>query len=465
MAPTARPLFRVQEHASEVVVNASGRCLWRRGPTSEPIPPHEISRRRAHSLGDTAYEAQPVPTATVADLEIPWEAISGRPQLRGFFKDENTVGLLRYWNLLDARNGSVVLRRAALLLFAREPLRWHPNNRLRIRNVAGSVEGFGPRLGTREREEPGPISRLAVRAAAALNRRLTVESRSDQLFRDGSLLPQQAVEECVVNALAHRNYAIEGSSIEVLVFPDRVEFKSPGKLPEPLTIADLQAQVGVHRSRNPLIMRVLRDLGLTRDQGEGMRRIFASMLQVELNEPHLEVVGDTFVVRLSTQSVYDEQTRSWIAAYGPFGLQPHERKYLILLRRAGGQLSVDKVARALDEGYDTAKENLDALETHAMVWHAYKSRSYHLVEPLNVPLERAFLVLAGANVDVTSAATELSEENLRKLAHQPDEVSFDAWLTRLKESGVVSPAGKKNWKLGKSILAYAQARALTEVGV
>jgi len=457
-------LFRVQDHATEVVVTSSGKCLWRKGATSEPIPPEEISRRRLHRLGDTSYEAQPIPTAVLADVDLPWESLLGRPHLRTFTENQDTIGILRYWNLLDARNGSVTLRRACLLLFAKEPLRWHPNNRVRIRWVAGGTEGFGARLGTREREESGPISRLAVRATMSLYQRLSVDSRADQLFNQGNLLPRQAVEECVINALAHRNYAIEGSSIEIVLFPDRVEFKSPGRLPEPLTIADLQARVGVHRSRNPLIMRVLRDLGWTRDQGEGMRRIFAAMLQVELNEPELEVVGDTFIVRLSTQSVYDEQTRSWIAAYGPFGLQPHERKYLITLRKAGGQLSVDKVARALDESYDAAKENLDALEKKSMVWHAYKSRSYHLVEPLNVPLERALKLLVDAGVNVGEAGTELSSEILREIAHQPDEVSFEAWLSRLRESGVLTPSGKKKWKLGRSLIEYASARAAGAAG-
>ena len=455
-------LFRVQEHASEVVVTSSGRCLWRKGATSEPIPPSEISRRRLHRLGDTSYEAQPIPTATLSDIALPWDSLRGRPHLNGFVERNDVAGLLRYWNLLDSRNGTVVLRRAALLLFAVDPLRWHPNNRVRLRWVAGNAEGFGARLGTKEREEPGPIARLAVRVGTTLFQRLAVESRTDQLFNQGSLLPRQAVEECLVNALAHRNYAIEGSSIEVLVYPDRVEFKSPGRLPEPLTISDLQAKVGVHRSRNPLVMRVLRDLGLTRDQGEGMRRIFAAMLQVELNEPVLEVLGDTFIVRLSTQSVYDDQTRSWIAAYGPFGLQPHERKYLITLRKAGGQLSVDKMGRLLDESYDAAKESLDALEGKSMVWHAFKSRSYHLVEPLSVPLERAYTLLVSEGVAVTTPGTEVLTDDLRRMSRQPDDVSFEAWLSRLKESGVISPSGKKKWKLGQSLIEYASTRAKEE---
>ena len=252
-------LFRVPEHA-EILVTSSGRCLWRKGAASEPVPPVEIERRRAHRLGDTAYEAQPVPGATLEDLdfsELQDRLRVDRPHLSKFLAEGDLPGLLRYWNLLDARNGSIVLRRAALLLFAREPLKWHPNNRLRIRRVQGTSEGFGRDLGTREMDVAGPILHILDVGIGTLRQRLQVDAKQESLFTTRQLLPLEAVQECVVNAAAHRNYAIQGNAIEVLIFPDRVEFKSPGKLPEPLTLGDLKLQRGVHRSRNPLVMRVL----------------------------------------------------------------------------------------------------------------------------------------------------------------------------------------------------------------
>lgn len=442
-------LFRVGEHPGAVVVTADGRCLWRRGAPArtEPVPPDEIARRRHHRLGDTAYEAQLVHEATLDDIEVPTELLASKPHLSGL-GDLRT--LLRYWNLSEGRNGSLSLRRAALLLFAKEPLRWHPNNRLRIRRVHGPTEGFGRQLGTREVEVLGPIVRIIPKAIATLRSNLEVEARTTSLFTTAQVLPPEAVDECIVNAVAHRNYAIEGAAIEVLLFPDRVEFKSPGKLPEPLTPEDLRKQQGAHRSRNPLIMRVLRDLGWSRDQGEGMRRIFGSMAQVELHTPELEQSADTFIVRLSTRSRYDEKTQAMLAAYGPFGLEPHERKYIVALSRAGGRLSVDKLARTLGVSFDTAKRTLTELDRKGLVWHGARSRTYHLVSPLSVPHERALRRLRKAGVPIQASIVVPTG----KLSSIFGVKALDS----LRESGITTPAGKGQWKLGSSLLEYARQR-------
>jgi len=155
------------------------------------------------------------------------------------------VGLLRYWNLVEQRNGSVVLRRAALLLFAKNALRWHPNNRVRIRRVLGNEPGYGQHLRSQERELLGPVAGLLADVRLVLHDLLERESRQEQLFSTSTLLPEDAVDECLVNAVVHRNYAIEGQAVEILLFPDRVEFKSPGRLLDPLTLEDLRAQKGV----------------------------------------------------------------------------------------------------------------------------------------------------------------------------------------------------------------------------
>lgn len=454
-------LFRTEASSSVVATTSDGRCLTRQRAASVPTAPQKIEQRRAHILGDRDFEALPVPLATLADLD--WELIRG-PRLMAFAAERmprvylDDVGLLRYWNLVEQRNGSVVLRQAALLLFAKEPLRWHANNRLRIRRVHDDEPGFGARLRTREREFIGPVARILPDASAALNAMLEQESREDQLFSVSQLLPREAVDECLVNAVIHRNYAIEGQAVEVLLFPDRVEFKSPGKLPDPITVADLKAQKGVHRSRNPVMMRVLRDLNWTRDQGEGMSRIFGSMRQVELHEPELEESADTFTVRLSTRSVYDPMMQLWIASYGPYGLQPQERRYMVALKLAGGRRSVDRLARQLGEAFDQVKTALARLEERSLVWHSRGSRTYRLVEPLNVPHERVYRALDRAHIAIDRSAV-LERDEIARAAGTRDQQTTSAVIDQWKQVGVLAPAGSKRYKLGESFLAYAEQRA------
>lgn len=443
-------LFRT-EASSVVATTSDGRCLIRQKAASVPAAPQKIEQRRAHLLSDRDYEALPVPEATLEDLD--WDLIRERSQFN--FDD---VALLRYWNLIEQRNGSFVLRRAALLLFAKNALRWHPNNRVRIRRVLGDDAGYGRQLRSQERELLGPIASLLGQAHLVLRRTLERESRQEELFSTSTLLPEDAVDECLVNAVVHRNYAIEGQAVEILLFPDRVEFKSPGRLLDPITVEDLKAQEGVHVSRNPVMMRVLRDLGWTRDQGEGMSRIFGSMRQVELHEPELEEVADTFVVRLSTRSVYDERTQAWIASYGPFGLQPQERRYLVALRQAGGTLSIDKLARQLNESFNQVKAALASLEKRGLVWHPRRSRSYHLVEPLNVAHERVHRLLDKAGIS-PDRSTTLDRDQIAQAAKTDDQRSTSALIDQWKQAGILSPAGAKRWKLGASFLAYVDQRS------
>jgi ATP-dependent DNA helicase RecG len=401
-------------------------------------------------------ELEPVPQATLEDLD--WELLRALTQeiahLRHLDEPER---LLSYWRLIDRRNGSAVLRRAALLLFARDPLRWHPNNRVLIRWVLGDDPGYGAERRTREREVIGPLPRVLSSVKEMLGAALERESLQEGLFRTSTLLPETALKECLVNAVVHRNYAVIGQAIEILLYPHHVEFRSPGGIPERLTLDDLRNVRGMHRSRNPVIMRVLRDLGWSRDQGEGIRRIFGSIRQAELHEPELEVFADTFIVRLSTRSIYDEAMQGWISAYSPFGLRPEQRRYVVALRKAGGRRSVDRLARYLDEAFDATKHALTELERRGIVWHATKSRTYHLVEPLQIPFELAYRRLR-AGRETFDASTVLSRDDLHALLEPGSQAELSDAIRRWKEQGIVAPAGRGQWKLGPGMLEYVWRR-------
>ena len=47
------------------------------------------------------------------------------------------------------------------------------------------------------------------------------------------------VDDAIVNAVAHRDYAIAGSKIRLFLFADRLEPYSPGKLPNAITLDDM----------------------------------------------------------------------------------------------------------------------------------------------------------------------------------------------------------------------------------
>ena len=73
------------------------------------------------------------------------------------------------------------------------------------------------------------------------------------------LYDRKALGEAVVNAIAHRDYSLSGSQIRVFVFRDRIEVRSPGRLPNSVTLDNIK--LGVHAERNRAIATLLTQLG------------------------------------------------------------------------------------------------------------------------------------------------------------------------------------------------------------
>ncbi|AGX86821.1 RNA-binding domain-containing protein [Candidatus Symbiobacter mobilis] len=82
-------------------------------------------------------------------------------------------------------------------------------------------------------------------------------------------VPETVFEELLVNALIHRDYFIK-DSIKVFIFDDRIEIRSPGKLPNSLTVNQIRR--GVRRSRNVLLASFAPDLLHFRGIGSGIVR-------------------------------------------------------------------------------------------------------------------------------------------------------------------------------------------------
>ncbi len=126
-----------------------------------------------------------------------------------------------------------------------------------------------------------------------LKRNLKRVQPSEEFNQQGKLeVSEKALSEAVVNALVHRDYG-KSAPILLLVFADRVEIISPGKLPNHLTVENIIA--GNTVQRNPTILsfgsRVLPYSGL----GSGVKRILAEHPATTFSN---DVDGEQFKVLL-----------------------------------------------------------------------------------------------------------------------------------------------------------------------
>ena len=98
-------------------------------------------------------------------------------------------------------------------------------------------------------------------------------------------LPEGAIREALVNAIAHRDYR-SAANVQMYLFHDRLEIVTPGGLPAGMREADL----GVKSvPRNRLLFNMFHRMGVVEQIGSGIRRIRQECLDYGVAEPLIEV--------------------------------------------------------------------------------------------------------------------------------------------------------------------------------
>lgn len=166
-------------------------------------------------------------------------------------------------------------------------------------------------------------------------------------FQFHASYPEDVCREAFVNAVAHRDYSIEGRAIEILVFDDRLEIRNPGRILSTIDLSELRRGAGVHDSRNTYIARILRELDYMQEMGEGIRRINALMNGHELAPPTIDSLDHTFSITLSQRNIFSPAEQIWLDAFAEFQLT-REEKLIVLLGRAGNLISPAQIWEALD---------------------------------------------------------------------------------------------------------------------
>ena len=258
------------------------------------------------------YEIKPVPDTGLESLDM--------DRIENYYQDvlkrslpartdlENRRRLLLNSDLLVEAGAGVGASVAGLLLFGK-----NPNRRLPQAGVtAVAFPGLEKEYNTVDEERiRGPLTPRVSEDGDVVERGVidrTVDfikrNMGSVAYLDGGRrihkksFPLDAVREAVVNAVAHRDYAREGTDIEVSLYRDRFEVISPGRLPNGVTVEKMKEGV-VRVARNELLKEILRDYRYIEHYGMGVRnRIINSMRRHNGTEPDLVEGDDRFMVRL-----------------------------------------------------------------------------------------------------------------------------------------------------------------------
>jgi len=284
---------------------AGGRFYIRSGKDKKDATGRELVRI-AQAAGELHYDESPVIGASLQHFSIQdFEKYHVRQF--GMSLDEHLgqsglelPDLLRNLRLVYDLEGELVLTVAGVLVFGTAPQQFLPQSRVSAVAFAGPDEDSGI---LDRREMTGRLPSLIEETRTFFERNIRHPAREHGFYREDILLyDPKALGEAVVNAIAHRDYSRSGSQIRVFVFTDRIEIRSPGRLPNSVCLDNIK--LGIHAERNRIISTLLTQSGYMSAIGTGIPRLIIRLSRkVSGREPEFELVGEELRVRIWGRSV------------------------------------------------------------------------------------------------------------------------------------------------------------------
>lgn len=285
-------VFDVHKGTRFVHLTSDGRCLQRKDTDTLPVAVEAIQFERREQLS-REYDHQWVDGAGIRDLN--WQRLQTAMATAapGLSPEKGLQAL----GLAEFGGGTLRLRKAALLLFAADIQKWHARSEIRCMLVAGNELRTGNDYNVlRDETLTGNALELLTGGWAFVRPFLMQKQLAGGVFQYQVPYPETACREALMNAVIHRDYRVEGRSIEVYAFNDKVEMRNPGRLLSTVPLPDLRSGAGVHDSRNAFLTKVIKGLGYMEETGEGMRRIQTALAQDELAPPAIDSANNSFVM-------------------------------------------------------------------------------------------------------------------------------------------------------------------------
>ena len=244
---------------------------------------------------DGPFDAAPCLKATLKDLkpDVMKDFIRDARASRGFPLKESASGkeLLTHLNLTEDGHPT----HAAVLLFGREPQRFMSSSEIKCAHfhgteVAKPIPSYQVYKGTVFTMVDQAVDFVMSKLALSVGTR--AESTQAPVTYE---IPREVVTEGIVNAVAHRDYASNGS-VQVMLFSNRLEIWNPGGLPSTLTLERLREAHG-SVPHNPLLAEPLYLTKYIERMGTGTRDMIQRCIDAGLPEPEFRITdGFTLII-------------------------------------------------------------------------------------------------------------------------------------------------------------------------
>jgi ATP-dependent DNA helicase RecG len=312
-----------------------GRYLHRQGNENSPLKARDL-RRLIIERGEASFETEIVRNASLDDID--WDKAKTYATGLSGMGETSVEQVLVKRGCLAEKDGAFHPTNAGILLFGKDPQRF-----LRGADITAARFASENMSDTFSRQDilgtlPDQIRRAEMFLVDHLRKDIqlgTTMARAEHFE-----YPLEAARELVVNAVAHRDYQINGDGIRLFIFNNRMEVTSPGSLPGPVTIDNIKDE---RFSRNPAIVQVLSDMGFIERLGYGVDRVIDLMRQQNLSAPEFEEKAAGFRVILRNQAAEaqpePEQVPPAIQFKGEYHgieINPRQESALAYLHRKDG---------------------------------------------------------------------------------------------------------------------------------
>ena len=216
---------------------------------------------------------------------------------RGAQYDLSTEEVLANIGAIVKENDRYSFTNAGYLFFASNPRKRIASTFVRVLRYDVPAEDLKNRGGTTlDKEFDGPLPNIIRNFRTFLKDsalfRTFSKRNSDGGFTDEPEYPFIAVDEALVNAIIHREYAVT-TPIYCIVYKDKLEIKNPGNIPQQVPRSfSLDKTILDTVPRNPKIVEWMHRLKDERGDNfvhalsEGTRRMYEEMEKLELPPPH-----------------------------------------------------------------------------------------------------------------------------------------------------------------------------------
>lgn len=232
------PLLKITIERSLFVHKSANGYFYRVGSSKREFSPDFLARlfqQRSQSR-IIRFDEQVVPEVSVEDLS---------PELIDRFRTDRTEDpretFLRKLGMAREEEGTLKPTVTGVLFATREPRRWLANAYVQAVAYRGEevTPGIEGPYQTDATDLSGPLDEQVFETCRFVTRNMRIAATKSVGRIDLPDYDLTAVFEAVVNAVAHRDYAMYGSKVRLRMFSNRLEIYSPGMLPNTMTVESL----------------------------------------------------------------------------------------------------------------------------------------------------------------------------------------------------------------------------------